>query len=189
MNTYRKIMRSPITTGVLFLLAAALLLTSSIGGTRAALTYFSDNYTSQVQMYDIGVSLVENGKAVSWRNYVQNSNGQWNQATGVLLENMLGAGDDTVLHVNNLEPLSLSGKESIKIGQPYDEVLSVSNSGTIAEYVRVTVYKYWASVNADGTLGAKRTDMDPALIDLHFVTGNGWTFDEAASTTERTVLY
>lgn len=58
---------SPVMTLGLFVLAVALLLGSSIGGTRAALTYYSETYTSRIQMYDIGVTLLENDKAISWQ--------------------------------------------------------------------------------------------------------------------------
>ena len=52
---------SPIVTVVLFVAAVGLLLGSSIGGTRAALTYYSETYTSRIQMYDIGITLVAGG--------------------------------------------------------------------------------------------------------------------------------
>ena len=52
----------------LFALAVVMLFSSSIGGARAALTYYSETYSSRVQMYSIGVSLLENGNPVSWRN-------------------------------------------------------------------------------------------------------------------------
>ena len=58
---------SPAVTAVLFAVAVVMLLGSSIGGTRAALTYYSETYTSRIQMYDIGVSLLENDREVSWR--------------------------------------------------------------------------------------------------------------------------
>ena len=195
MKRLRKLLRSPITTGVLFALAAVMLVTSSVGGARAALQYTSEYYTTQVKMYDIGVSLVEksnrdgSSNIVSARNFIQKSDHQWNTLTGVLAEHMLPAGDGTARHVNNIRPLTITQTEDFQIGKTYDEVLSVLNSGSIDQYVRVTVYKYWVDVNEDGTAGDKRTDLDPSLIDLHFVTGNGWTIDESASTKERTVLY
>ena len=40
----------------LFLLSVAMLLGSTIGGARAALTYYSETYTSRIQMYYIGVT-------------------------------------------------------------------------------------------------------------------------------------
>ena len=158
---------SPILTVVLFVVAGLLLLGSSIGGTRAALTYFSENYTSRVQMHDIGVTLNENGKAVSWRNYTSNSDGLWRENTGLLLSNMLPEG------------------ESLKLGTAYKEAISVTNSGTIDQYVRVSIYKYWLDKD-----GAKLQELSPSLIELNLINlGTYWILDESASTPERTVLY
>ena len=61
MKKFKKILASPITTIAAFVLAAGLLLFSSIGGARAALTYFSDDYAANLQLQEIGVTLVENG--------------------------------------------------------------------------------------------------------------------------------
>ena len=167
MEKVRKFFRSPVCTAILFVLAAVLLLSGSIAGTRAALTYYSETYTSRVEMYDIGVSLVENGERVSWRDYGREADGNWNENTGVLLGKMLAPG------------------ETVRLGKRYDEVLSVRNSGTIDEYVRVTVYRYW--LDAEGN---KMTELSPELIGLHFVNlGEGWILDESSSTPERTVLY
>ena len=70
--------------------------------------------------------------------------------------------------------------DNINVGQLYEETITVTNTGTIDPYVRVSVQKYWTE---DG----KRTDLDPALIKLE--TGGDWAIDEEASTPERTVLY
>ena len=153
-----------------FAAAGILIATSAIGGSRAVLTYFSQDYGAQVQMFDIGVSLWEQSDKdaesheVSHRNYVANSNGQWDLSSTELLSNMLGEDDYLV------------------IGQPYNEVLTVVNSGTINEYVRVKVYKYWTDAE-----GNKVTVLSPNLIDLHYVTGNGWEI--GSQTEEQTVLY
>lgn len=158
---------SPKVTVAAFVLAVVLLMFSSVGGARAALTYYSENYSTRVQMYNIGVSLLENGQRVSWRDYGRNSDGTWEQNTGVLLENMLAEG------------------ESVKIGKKYDEQLSVTNSGTIGQYVRVSVYKYWLDKN-----GSKMQELSPDLIRLNLAnTGSDWLVDEEASTPERMVLY
>ena len=61
--------------------------------------------------------------------------------------------------------------------------VNVKNTGTINQYVRVSVYKYW--LDADGN---KMQNVSPDLIDLH-LTENGWIVDENSSTPERTVLY
>lgn len=158
---------SPIVTVVLFVAAVAMLLGSSIGGTRAALTYYSETYTSRIQMYDIGVSLMENDKEVSWRDYSSAGDGTWNEHTGELLENMLPEG------------------EELTLGKKYQEELKVKNTGTINQYVRVSIYKYWLDPK-----GNKLRDLSPDLIDLNLVnTGTDWIEDEGARTKERTVLY
>ena len=60
--------------------------------------------------------------------------------------------------------------------------MTVENTGSIDQYVRVTLYKYWQ--DSDG----KRVDLSPSYIKLALGTDN-WIVDPAASTDERTVLY
>ncbi|MDE7318732.1 MAG: hypothetical protein K2N46_03245 [Lachnospiraceae bacterium] len=163
----KKFITSPAGTMGAFALAVGLLASSSVGGARAALTYYSETYTSRVQMYDIGVTLLENDKEVSWRNYdSRKDNGSWLEEKGVLLENMVPEG------------------EKFKIGAWYPEELKVMNSGTINQYVRVSLYKYWLDEN-----GEKVQTLTPDLIDLELQTDNGWMIDEESSTDERTILY
>lgn len=78
----------------------------------------------------------------------------------------------------------LGGDKVLKPGKTYSEVLSVRNNGTIDEFVRVTVQKYWLDAN-----GNKAPTMDSDWIQLGFVTDGSWVTDTAASTEERTVLY
>lgn len=147
---------------VLLLSAAALLLLgSSVGSARAALTYYSENYSAQVNISNIGVSLNENGEKVSYRDYEEN--GEWSLATGDLLKNFQ--------------------EEKLVPGKVYEEELSVTNSGSIDSFVRVILRKSWT-----GKDGEKVTTLTPELIKLN-LTGNGWVVDESASTRERTVLY
>lgn len=81
-----------ITSPVLFFSAAAvLLLLSTVGSTRAALTYYSDSYEMNVEVSSIGVSLLENGTIISNRNYteqgwVSNHVGEDGEPRGILLE-------------------------------------------------------------------------------------------------------
>lgn len=149
----------------LYLLAALLLAGSLFGSTRAALTYYSETYLAHMEVKSIGVTLVENGKDISWRDYTH-ADDKWDEHTGVLVENMLKDAGDSELVLN----------------KTYKEELAVRNSGTIDEYVRVMTYCYWEDENG------KRADLDPAWIDLH-LTGNGWIKNEAETTPERTVLY
>lgn len=146
----KKFITSPAGTMGAFALAVGLLASSSVGGARAALTYYSETYTSRVQMYDIGVTLLENDKEISWRNYdSRKDNGSWLEEKGVLLENMVPEG------------------EKFKIGVWYPEELKVMNSGTINQYVRVSLYKYWLDEN-----GEKVQTLTPDLIDLELQTDN-----------------
>lgn len=74
--------------------------------------------------------------------------------------------------------------EKFKVGQKYKEELSVENSGTIDQYVRVSIYKYWMKDDK------KDQSLSPNLIELNLVNvGSDWLLDESSSTDERTVLY
>ena len=150
----------------LVLTAAALLLVgSTVGSTRAALTYYSENYSAQMNMQSIGVSLLENDKVVSSRDYV--SNNEWKGTSeGTLLTNLLGK------------------DETFTPGKKYNEAISVKNSGTIDTFVRVIITKSWQDEE-----GKKNTELSPELIELNFLTDNGWQVADAQSTKERTVLY
>lgn len=155
---------SKVTT-ILLAAAAVLLVTSAVGSTRAALTYYSDNYVAEVQVHEIGVSLIENDEEIVATTYGQVDDNDA-KYKGVLLENLL------------------EEDEKFAPGKLYKEELKVGNKGTIDSYVRVILTKSWA--DADGN---KDTTLDPDLIELELVTNDGWVVDEEASTKERTVLY
>jgi len=186
-NLLHRVLLSPMTTIGAFALAVVLLGISGIGGARAALQYYSENYESHLEMYDIGVSLLENEDRVSFRDYVQNSDGVWSETEGTLLTHMLDAIGE------NGEPVKDENgnivTEELKIGDDYKykEELSIMNSGSIDQYARVSIYKYWEKD------GKKLTNLSPDLIHLNFVNCDGanadWAIDENASTDERTVLY
>lgn len=147
--------------------AIIVLAVSTVASTRATLTYMSDNYLAQIDVKSIGVTLTENGSDVSWRDY-KHADDAWNEATGVLLSTMLEDAGDT----------------SLILDKQYTEELAVKNSGTIDQYVRVTVNHYWA----DEETGMKRGDLDPSKIKINF-TNDGWVEDTSAATTERNVFY
>lgn len=152
-----------------FLLSAAavLLAASALGSAQAALTYYSENYSAQMNISSIGVSLMENDQRVSYRDY-EHQDDSWNESQGRLLEHLL---DD-------------EKEEKIIPGKEYREQISVSNSGDIDTYVRVILYKDWQDAN-----GRRDTSLSPDLINLKLNLGKNWILDEKASTTERTVLY
>lgn len=161
MKKIKQIMFSPKGTLAAFGAAVALLLLSSIGGARAALTYYSENHMTEISTEEIGVTLVENDSEVK---------------DGVLLKNLVPKEKDA-------EGKEIPGK--LKVGNKYTEKLSVKNSGDIDQYVRVTIYKYWVKK------GVKQKNLYPGYIDLDIEKAlkNGWEKDKDASTQERTVLY
>lgn len=166
MSKLKKILRSRKTTFILFGLAIALLIGTAVGGAYAALTYFSGEYIAEMQMYDIGVTLNENGNPISWRNFDGADKGTWTEQVGTLLVNTVPEG------------------ETFNVGVAYPEALSITNSGTIDAYVRVRLDKYW--VDAEGK---KLDDLSPALIQVKLANSSSWILDADESSDERTVLY
>ncbi len=148
---------------LLFFLSAVLILLSAAGSTRATLMYYSENYSVEVAVSNIGVSLLENGEVISCRNYKED---RWAEKTGYLLENRF---DD----------------ERLVPGRRYPEELSVVNSGAIDSYVRVVLYKSWKNAR-----GGKDTTLFPELIGFEMnLNRSGWIEDRKASTPERAVYY
>lgn len=176
----KKFFRSSMATAFFFVLSILLLSVGTIGGTRAALQIESNEYESQISMRNIGVTLTENGVDRSYRNYDKTAaNGKWYEETKYLVENMVKDAGDTAL----------------KIGKTYPFALSIRNSGSIPEYARVTIYKYW--VDPTGQIldygwfngnGVKQVYLDPAWIEIELDNTSSWQVDEEASTDERIVL-
>ena len=184
----KKKLNVPVISLALVAVGLLLLSVGSIDSVRANLTFFSQDYTAEVNMQDIGITLNENGEAVSWRDYWGKDNeddpskdGKWDEENGALLTKML----DT------------EKGEELVLGKSYPELLTVTNSSGkhtktgIDEYVRVTLYKYWKDPD-----GNKVTTLSPDLIDLHLLAGEGqdWIVDEKLSAQgdkyrERTILY
>ncbi len=149
--------RSRKITYMLLALAVILLLGSAVGSTRAALTYYSENYTAQIRVGQIGVSLLENGNTITRRDY---DGDRWVETSGALLENMLADEKDGKLVLN----------------KKYTEELTVENSGSIDEYVRVRIYKYWTK--GEGENQKKVTTLSPDLIRLNLINGGQWVNPE-----------
>lgn len=175
MKKLKNIFLSPRTNLAAFILVVVLILCATIGVASAAISYITSTYSSQIKMYDIGVSLLENGERVSWRDYGSKDDGNWDQnIPGVLLGNMLENDGNVIL------------------GKAYTEELNVRNSGSINQYVRVSIYKYWVDPNkfAKDPENAKLSELDPDYIDLHLTNlDSAWLLDTSASTSERVVLY
>ena len=190
----KKIRRSPVVTGLLFLLAVVLLFAGSVGGTQAALQVYSENYYSALNMKNIGVTLYENGKVTSNRVYGKTAASEWKERQdGELILDRLG--DDPYF----------------KIGKKYPFVITAANSGDIDTYLRITVYKYWVKVGEGEEFGLKGwfhglssnteklvddSKYSPATIHLGYNGSEGyntsaWVKDEnpETSTAERDVYY
>jgi len=188
MKRFKKVLASPAFTAVSLILAAILLSFSGIGGARAALQYYSDDWQGEVEQHDIGVTLMENGKDVSWRNYKPKGNvddtslSENNQevVNWDIDNNSNGASDMGIL----LADLSKKG-DSFKLDSSYPEVIAARNTGTIDEYVRITIHRYWQDPN-----GNKVRDTNLPDIDLNFSgSGNDWVEDKSSRTEERNVFY
>ena len=154
----------PKKSALLLTASALLLIGSTVGSTRAALTYYSENYSAQIEMQNIGVSLLENGNVVSSQDFT--SKNQKEVTNGELLTGLLGK------------------DEKFAPGKKYKEELSVQNSGNIDTFVRVILTKSWQDKE-----GKKNTTLSPDLIELNFLTANGWVVANQQTTDERTVLY
>ena len=194
MSKFSKMLRSPVTTVVAFALAAVLLLYAGIGTARAAFLARSEYYATQIQMYNIGVSLLENDKIVSYRDYDSSlADGTWDEnVPGNLLSEMVAKDD-------NGNPT-----EEIVLKKQYEEKLKVRNTGRnagngnegINEFVRVSIYKYWLDKD-----GKKMTELSPSLINLTLAgqdlydetidsyADGAWVKDKNSTTDERVVLY
>ena len=70
----RKKKRSAVRPAILLTAAAGLLLFSTVGSTRAALMYYSENYAAEVTVSSIGITLTENGEKISYRDYTNGGN-------------------------------------------------------------------------------------------------------------------
>lgn len=160
MRKRKKVSGSMKVTYGLLALAVALLMGSTLGGARAALTYYSENYVAEITVSQIGVTLLENGEKVSSRDYdnkgwkESNNINKNSSSTGELLRNMLAK------------------DEKLALNKKYPEELAVLNSGSIDEYVRVRVYRYWMK-EENGTK-KKETTLAPSLIQLNLVNTDRW---------------
>lgn len=173
MSRFTKAISAPKVNIALFVIAALLLIVAGVGGTRAALTYFSDSYVARLSVSDIGVTLLENGQEVAYRNYAGND--QWNETPGTD-------------HVGELLGNTVPAGETFKVGKNYTEEIAVKNTGTIGQYVRVSVLKYWEKPDGNGGYEKARY-VSPSLIELTSAKNSDWVIDETSSTTERTVYY
>lgn len=205
MKRLKKLAASSAVTMTALVLAVALLGFSGIGGARAALTYYSEDYVSTMQLQEIGVTLQENGATVATGHEVGAESDRRTSNPLLARLKLPGEGEATV---------DVAENEPFRLGTHYVEVLDVFNptangvvkdAANITQYVRVTIYRYWAKVT--DTTSTKHTELKPSYIQLWLngadgnavnldteagvkaLADNGWLVDTDATTTERLVLY
>ena len=198
----KKLFRSPVMTGLMFVLAVVLLCVGGIGGTQAALQRESAIYRTEMQLRNIGVHLEESTtldgsgnptawKDISWRYYgTKEADGAWVEHTGDLIQTMVENANDTEIKIGKIYPFYLRVENPAGDYNPNDP----DSRQPIDEYVRVTLYKYWVKSDETGDNygwitgnGTKQTNLDPSLIEIIPSNNSGWTiYDE---TPERMVFY
>ena len=192
----KKFWRSTTMTAIMFLLALGLLSVGAIGGTQAALNIRSNNYYSAFDLDHIGVALLNNGSMVAQRTYNSKVSDDPEDKSAVVYE------PDGELRAD------LGKDKEVKIGKQYSMPITVQNTGTIDQYVRVTIRKHWVDnatkQESDGWFhgdGAKNTKVvyPPSYIQLGYdkdgtapkesYNSSSWILDQSASTQERQVYY
>ncbi len=149
--TNAKKRRVPLTTVLLFVIAVLLLLFSSLGGARAALTYSTEAnaYTNEIGMMSTGISLYENGNPVS----------------GTLLDGF-GESDGTVIPGKNYDE------------EVYVVNSGSAADGDVDEYVRVVIYVYWADEKDEKAPELDASFIAPQIIEGDWIKDDSACTDE-----------
>ena len=187
----------PFSKRSIALLAATLILLigGGITGTKASLTYFSEDYIADFKLDHIQVHLIENGKdtdrdVCEGKNDDDSVHGTYTgkkKVKGNLLKHL---GYEAPLYTDDTAAYKLKEKTlgEVEPGRTYKEEIKARNGQNIPQYLRLTVKKYW--VNTDG---AKDTRLDPELIKLGYsgkdYNAGPWIRNEAESTPESETYY
>lgn len=114
-------------------------------------------------LLEFGVSLLENGGIIAYRNY--SKSGNWEELFGEI------------------------NFDGLEIGEDIEKRITIKNSGNISEFVRIIITKYWADKD-ENKIENKNGGVDiDELIELNFTGDENWLIDEARATTERTLAY
>ena len=114
-------------------------------------------------LLEFGVSLLENGGIIAYRNYSESGN--WEELFGEI------------------------NFDGLEIGEDIEKRITIKNSGNISEFVRIIITKYWADKD-ENKIENKNGGVDiDELIELNFTGDENWLIDEARTTTERTLAY
>lgn len=169
-----KIKNTKLSKRTLALLAATALLFGggSYTGTKAALTYFSNDYTAEFSLDHLQVHLIENDVDVCHGNNVMTSVHRYDNGgerdkkyRGNLLEENLGYSfdpEDVEKHRTDAPAYTLGTPGKVAPGLTYTEKIGCKNGSNINQYVRLTIKKYWVKD------GKKVTTLSPDLIKLTY---------------------
>ena len=193
-----KIKNTKLSKRTLVLLAVTALVFCGGGftGTKAALTYFSNDYTAGFELNHLQVHLIENGVDVCHDNNksiytVHRTDDKVAQEKkpkykGNLVEYLGYKNEDA--HYGEAAAYTLGEPGKVEPGRTYKEELCARNGNNVEEYVRVIVRKYWVDSN-----DKKSTVMDPALIKLTYngkaYNSGAWTVNSKEHTVESDTYY
>ena len=193
-----KIRNTILSKRTLALLAVTALLFCGGGfaGTKAALTYFSNDYTAGFELDHLQVHLIENGNDVCCgenesiytvhRTDDQVAQDKKPKYKGNLVE-YLGYENENV-HYGDTPAYKVGTPGKVDPGRTYIEELSARNGNNVDEYVRIIVRKYWVDKQ-----GNKSTKMDPALIKLTYkgsdYNNGAWAVNPKEHTVESDTYY
>ena len=167
----------------LLIAAAVMLAAGGATATRAALNVQSEYYIAHFYLNHLQVHLLENGRDVCGGHNDLNGD---EKVTGELLQYLGYSAEGDSETLGSVEP-----------GKAYKEVVAARNGQDIAEYVRLTVRKYWMETK-DGKPVEKSVRLAPSLIHLQFRTEKGevkayndsaWQINRDETTTESATYY
>ena len=196
-----KIRNTKLSKRTLALLAATALLFGggSFAGTKAALTYFSNDYTAEFALDHLQVHLIENGHDVckvgdtrmnDWNTVHRSDDASAKPREEKYIGNLLEyLGYENKVHYASDKDYNKFGEPgTVDPGRTYKEEISAENGSDINQYVRLTVRKYWVD-----NKGKKSTVMDPALIKLSYngkdYNSGAWQKNKKESTKEADTYY
>lgn len=171
-------------TIVLVLATLVMLVSGSVLGTKAVLTYFSEDYIGDFELDHLHVHLIENGVDVCHKKNGDDTVHGAKKYKGNLVE-YLGYKNDE--HYKDVAGYKLGTPGTVEPGKTYKEEISAKNGQNINQYVRLTVRKYWVKD------GKKNTKLSPDLIKLTYngkaYNSGAWQRNDKEHTTESDTYY
>ena len=185
-------------TLVLLAVTALLFCGGGFAGTKAARTYFSNDYTAGFELDHLQVHLIENGVDVCHDNNksiytVHRTNDKVAQEKipkykGDLVGYLGYKNENKDAHYEDTPAYKVGTPGKVDPGRTYKEELSARNGNNVDEYVRIIVRKYWVDKQ-----GNKSTKMDPALIKLTYkgsdYNNSAWAVNPKEHTVESDTYY